>query len=72
MKSPNVTHSGGFRRSLSKEESEIVHTPRPVITVKAFVEDGCVPEFVNNWKPGTRRGYLQITNAHVLPNRLGH
>ena len=53
---------------ISKEESEIVRTPRPVITVKAFVKDHYVPEFVNNRKPGTRRGYLQIINAHVLPN----
>ena len=48
-------------------ESEIVRTPRAVITVKTYAEDHYIPEFVNKLKPGTRRGYLQILKAHVFP-----
>ena len=52
---------------ISREESEILRAPRPVVTVKAFVEDHYVPEFAINRKRGTRRGYLQIIHAPVLP-----
>jgi integrase len=37
------------------------------MTVKTYIEDHYIPEFVNKRKPGTRRGYLQILKAHVLP-----
>ena len=40
---------------------------RSVMTVKTYIEDHCIPEFVNKRKPGTRRGYLQILRAPVLP-----
>jgi integrase len=56
-----------FQKIISAMESEIVRTPRAVMTVKTYVEDHYIPEFVNKRKPGTRRGYLQILNAHVLP-----
>jgi len=56
-----------FQKIISKMESEFVRTPRPVMTVKAYIEDHYIPEFVNKRKPGTRRGYLQILKAHVLP-----
>lgn len=56
-----------LQKIISKMESEIVRTLRAVMTVKAYVEDHYIPEFVNKRKPGTRRGYLQILNAHVLP-----
>ncbi len=56
-----------FQKIISKMESEIVRTPRAVMTVKAYIENHYIPEFVNKRKPGTRRGYLQILKAHVLP-----
>ena len=56
-----------FQKIISKMESEIIRLPRSVITVKTYIEDHYIPEFVNRRKPGTRRGYLQILKAHVLP-----
>jgi hypothetical protein len=48
-------------------ESEIIRTLRAVMTVKTYVENHDIPEFVNKRKPRARRGYLQILKAHVLP-----
>ena len=56
-----------FQKIISKMESEIIRLPRSVMTVKTYIEDHYIPEFVNKRKPGTRRGYLQILKAHVLP-----
>ncbi|MGD0663257.1 MAG: site-specific integrase [Syntrophorhabdales bacterium] len=56
-----------LQKTISKMESEIVRTPRAVMTVKTYIEDHYIPEFVNKRKPGTRRGYLQILKAHMLP-----
>ena len=56
-----------FQKIIFNMESEIVHTTRALMTVKTYIEDRYIPEFVNKRKPGTRRGYLQILNAHVLP-----
>ena len=56
-----------FQKIVSNMESEIVRTPRAVMTVKTCIEDHYIPEFVNKRKPGARRGYLQILKAHVLP-----
>jgi integrase len=56
-----------FQKIIAKMESEIVRTPRAVITVKTYIEDHYIPEFVNNRKPSTRRAYLQILRARVLP-----
>ena len=57
-----------FQKIISKMESVIVCTPRVVITVKTYVEDHYIPEFVSNRKPSTRRAYLQILKARVLPS----
>ena len=56
-----------FQKIISKMESEIARTSRAVMTVKTYIENHYIPEFVNKRKPGTRRGYLQILKAHVLP-----
>lgn len=56
-----------FQKIITKMESEIIRLPRSVMTVKTYIEDLYIPEFVNKRKPGTRRGYLQILKAHVLP-----
>ena len=52
---------------ISRVESEIVRLPRSVMTVNAYVEDHYKPEFVCKRKPSTRRAYLQILNAHIVP-----
>ena len=50
-----------------QKESEIVRQPRSVMTVKGYVEDHYIPEFVSKRKPSTRRAYLQILKARILP-----
>jgi len=55
-----------FQKIISKMESEIIRLPRSVMTVKTYIEDHYIPEFVNKRKPGTRRDYLRILKAHML------
>jgi len=56
-----------LHKVILQKESEIVRQPRLVMTVKGYVEDHYIPEFVSKRKPSTRRAYLQILKAHVLP-----
>jgi len=56
-----------LHKVILQKESEIVRQPRLVMTVKGYVEDHYIPEFVSKRKPSMRRAYLQILKAHVLP-----
>src|ERR1035441_8067974 len=53
---------------ISRVELEIVRRPRSVMTVKGYVEDHYIPEFVSKRKPSTRLAYLQILKARIVPN----
>lgn len=41
--------------------------PDGAMTVKQYIEEHYVKNFLPNLKPGTRRGYTQIINTHILP-----
>jgi len=56
-----------LHKVILQKESEIVRQPRSVMTVKGYVEDHYIPEFVSKRKPSTRRAYLQILKARILP-----
>jgi len=56
-----------LHKVILQKESEIVRQPRSVMTVKGCVEDHYIPEFVTKRKPSTRRAYLQILKAHIVP-----
>jgi integrase len=56
-----------LRKVILEKEFEIVRHPQSVMTVKNYVEDHYIPEFVTKRKPSTCRAYLQILQARVLP-----